>query len=159
MSFLKLRQSSDDIAPQPLPIIDGYNPVTKQTETWAVLVRYRTQAERDALWNASSKREINRVSRQMEQVLDLKKWNLSAPDAFICGWDNCTPSAIRALVLLDEDPPTDEHGHIPYTSEVAREFWACLPSLRFADPIVKTADGILEVLELEKKLDLISSAA
>ena len=147
MGILKLQRTTEDVPPQPLPIAEGLNHVSGQMETFNVLVRYRSRREIELFAERNSRKVDGR------NVPDMKRWNTAAPDFYIVGFEGCTPSALRSLMLLAEDPPTDAEGHVEYSPELARELWVEVPVPKLADPVWTCAQGILELRELEKKLD------
>lgn len=141
---MKLKLATATTITRPLEIVDGF----------VVHVRSKTRRQLEDLYEECSTPKLNAVTGRMDRDLDDRQWSQKAPDAYIAGWEGLTPSVIRRLGLpLEEEPPVDSDGQVPYDPDIARQLWRYAYADRFSQPVAAFARSLLEALELEKKID------
>lgn len=150
---LDVLDTSESVEPHALPLCEGYNPVSKREETMEVLVRYHTPSEVSAAAKQWTVRRPGQGGR-MEDTTDWNKYNVLAPDFYVAGFRNVTVAALRSLLLLGNDPPTDAEGHVTVDhAALARLLWVKVPFVKFSLPILNLSTDMLALIEQEKKLN------
>ncbi len=126
MSILKVKKQADLV--DELQLFDD--------DPFTVLVRALTQSQKEQLYDSTT-REQRGFGGVRERVQDPKLWNDLAPDAYVAGWEKLSPATLLRLnVFVEEAPPTDGDGFIPYSADVSRELWREADRLKFSTRII-----------------------
>lgn len=122
-----------------------------------VNVRRPSAQQRKELNDACSRDVLNRMTGRMEKEIVDDLWNTKAPDFYIAGWEDFTPDMLPALnIEVDEPPSTNGDGLIAYDRDLARQLW--VEAANFAVDIIRFADQMLQLAQLEKKSESITSS-
>lgn len=139
---MRLHVKRESTLVMPLTILDEF----------IVQVRRLTSRQTQDLFTRCQRPNVLRGTGQPETVLDDELWLRHAPDAYVAGWSGLTASVLRGLgVDLEEDPPTNGDGCIPWDAELARDVWREAQAIRFSVPIVQFSRDMLAAAEREKK--------
>jgi hypothetical protein len=134
VSILKIKRTAD--------VVDELQ--LFEDDPFTVYVRALTQRQREDLYEASS-REVRGFGGVKTRVQDDRLWNDNAPLAYVEGWEKLSPLTLTRLnIFVDEAPPTDAEGFIPYSQELSQELWREADRAKYCLRIIQHSSDIGE---------------